>query len=175
METLKTQKTIDQYQSLLRYQKVLKKLWKIKLMITSRKTITAQYSLGFVVDFLQQMPSSMQLKKIRLSLDNKKKVASALLEPSKAFDSLSHNLLLAKLKSFNFDTSAINMIKSYLKNWSQKVVLQNVSSNWIHLYQGVPHGTILGPLLFNLYVNSMINTIIKLWILSIMLMILSFS
>ena len=53
------------------------------------------------------------------------------------------------------------MIESYLKNRSQKVVLQNVSSNWIHLYQGVLHGNILGPLLFNLYVNSMINTIIK--------------
>ena len=99
-------------------------------------------------------------EKTRLSLDNKKMVASALLDLSKAFDSMSHNLLLAKLKSFNFDTSAINMIESYLKNRSQKVVLQNVSSDWIHLYQGVPQGTILGPLLFNLYVNSMINTII---------------
>ena len=57
--------------------------------------------------------------------------------------------------------SAINLIESCSKNRSQKVVLQNVSSNWIGLYLGVPQGTILGPRLFNLYVNSMINTIIK--------------
>ena len=54
-------------------------------------------------------------------------VASALLDLSKAFDSISYNLLLAKLKSFNFDTSAINLIERYLNiNESQNVVLQNV-------------------------------------------------
>ena len=83
--------------------------------------------------------------------------ASALLDLSEAFDSISHHLLLAKLKSFNIDESAINSRESCLKNRSQKVVLQNVSSDWIGLYQG----TILGPLLFNLYVNGMINTIFK--------------
>ena len=43
----------------------------------------------------------------------------------------------------------------------QKVVFQNTSSDWINLYQGVPQGTIFGPLLFNLYVNSMQNVIQK--------------
>ena len=99
--------------------------------------------------------------KIRLILDNEKMVASALLDLSEALDSISHNLLLAKLKSFNLDMSAINLIESYLINRSQKVVLQNVSVDWIGLYQGVPQGTIIGPLLFNIYVNSMINTIIE--------------
>ena len=54
------------------------------------------------------------------------------------------------------------MIESHLKNQSQKVVLQNVSFDWIHLYQGVLQETILGPLPFNLCVNCMINTITKL-------------
>ena len=134
----------------------------IKLIITSRKTnFSPQYSLDFVVDFFTTDALLYATEKIRLNLDNKKMVASALLDLSKAFDSIPHNLLFAKLKSFNFDTSAINTRESYLKVRSQKVVLQNVSSDWIHLYQGVPQGTILGPLLFNLYVNSMINTIIK--------------
>ena len=114
-------------------------------------------------------------EKIRLSLDNKKMVASALLELSKAFDSTSHNLLIAKLKSVIFNTSAIKMIEFYLKNRSQKVVLQNVSSDWIHLYQGVPQGTILGPLLFNLNVNIMLKPSLNHVNLSNMLLILSFS
>ena len=88
-------------------------------------------------------------------------MASAQLDLSRAFDSISHNLLLAKQNSFNFDTSAINLKESYLKNRSQKRVLQIMSSDWIHLYQGVPQGTIIGQLLFKLYVNSKINTIIK--------------
>ena len=57
------------------------------------------------------------------------------------------------MKSINFDMSAINLVESYLKNLSRKLVFQNVSSDWIDLYQGVPQGRIFRPLLFNRYVR----------------------
>ena len=53
------------------------------------------------------------------------------------------------------------MIRSVLKQRLQKVVLETISSDWIEFYQGVPQGTILGPLLFNIYVNSMRYSVIK--------------
>ena len=81
-------------------------------------------------------------------------VAAAFLDLSKAFDSISHESLLEKLENL-----AISLIGSYLSNRTQKVVIQNTSSDWIDSYQGVPQGTILGPLLFNLYVNSMQSAI----------------
>ena len=92
---------------------------------------------------------------IRREIDENKFVAAACLDLSKAFDSISHEILLQKQEKLNFDSNSIPMIRSFLTCRTQKVCLENVCSDWINLYQGVPQGTILGPLLFNIYVNSM--------------------
>ena len=81
---------------------------------------------------------------------------------SKVFDSISHEIVLQKLESLGFDQRAISSIKGYLSNRTQKVVLQNTTlTDWIDSYQGGPHCTVLGPLLFILYVNSIQNAIQK--------------
>ena len=70
---------------------------------------------------------------------------------SKAFNTIKHNLPLAKLRVYGFSTSALNLLYSYLKYRKQKVVINNKSSSSEVVITGVPQGSIEGPLLYNLF------------------------
>ena len=70
-----------------------------------------------------------------------------------------HEILIEKLKCMNFGDKAISMIKTYLQNRIQKVIIPSCPSDWIKLNQIVPQGTIMGPLLFNIFVNFMRSSV----------------
>ena len=77
------------------------------------------------------------------------------LDFSKAFDTVNHKILLAKLKILGFQHDTCEWINSYLSDRYQRVILGDQESDWIHIRNGVPQGSILGPLLFTILVSDM--------------------
>ena len=77
-------------------------------------------------------------------------VHAVFLDLSKAFDSISHKFLMKKLSALNFSESASKLMGDFLTQRTQKVKGNGKQSDWIELARGVPQGTVLGPLMFNL-------------------------
>jgi hypothetical protein len=89
------------------------------------------------------------------TLDNKKSCAALFIDLSKAFDTVDHHLLLQRLQSIGFSTTVLSWFTNYLSGRTQCVALDNCTSSLLEVKMGVPQGSVLGPILFSIYINNL--------------------
>ena len=107
-----------------------------------------------------QNTSLNMIEKWKHAIDKGKKVGTIFMDLSKAFDTLNHNLLLAKLTAYGFSFNAIKFVQSYLSERFQRVNINNNLNEWCKILLGVPIGvSILCPLLFSIFINDIFSTL----------------
>ena len=113
----------------------------------------SKYLYGFRKGNSTQQCLILMLEKWKKALDNHNVAGALLTDLSKAFDCLNHELLIAKLAAYGFDHESLAFIYSYLSDRKQRTKVNNSFSAYSDITTGVPQVSILGPLLFNIYLN----------------------
>ena len=118
-------------------------------------SILSKYQCGFRRGYNAQHCLTTLIKKWKKSVNNGGAFGALFTDLSKAFDCLSHELLIAKLDAYGFDKNALNLVNSYLSNRKQRVKINDKYGSWSEILFGVPQGSILGPILFNIFICDM--------------------
>jgi len=146
------------------FSKIFEKVISNRLLqhINNNQILTsAQF--GFRHKLSTEMASYTLTQEILTALNNKIKVGGIFCDLHKAFDCVNHNILLSKMEFYGIAGKANTLIKSYLQNRYQRVQIKkdtiNYCSGWELITDGVPQGSILGPLFFLLYINDLPNAI----------------
>jgi len=121
------------------------------------KNIISCSQYGFRQKYSTYMPIIDLFDKLSVSVDRSEFSVGLFIDLSKAFDTLDHNILLGKLEHYGIRGIVLSWFRSYLDCRKQYVSVNGTSSTLQNISCGVPQGSILGPLLFIVYINDIVN------------------
>lgn len=142
------------------FSKIFEKVIYAKLYLyLEENLILYEKQFGFRKNTSTELALVELVDKVTSAMDKKQYTLGVFLDLAKAFDTVDHNILLSKLTYYGLSGSSVAWFKSYLSGRSQYVDLKKATSELLPVTCGVPQGSVLGPLLFLIYVNDISNAI----------------
>ena len=115
----------------------------------------SKYQCGFRKVYNAQHCLLAMIEKWKKAMDNGNVFGALLKDLSKAFGCLPHDLIIAKLNSYDFNLTARNLIHNYVTKWKQRTKINHSYSSWEDIIFEMPQGSILGPIVFNISLSDL--------------------